>query len=56
MESSPKISVITAVLNGEKYLDKCIESICSHTFPDFEHIIVNDGSTDNTPAAAEAFF
>jgi glycosyltransferase involved in cell wall biosynthesis len=45
---SQKISVLTTVLNCEKYIAQSIESILSQTFMDFEHIIVNDGSTDNT--------
>ncbi len=44
----PKISVILPVYNGEKYLDESIQSILSQTFRDFEFIIINDGSTDNT--------
>lgn len=45
---SPKISVIMSVYNGEKYLREAIESIINQTFTDFEFIIVNDGSTDNS--------
>lgn len=44
----PKVSVITTVLNCEKYLSESISSILDQTFHDFEFIIVNDGSTDNT--------
>lgn len=43
-----KISVLTTVLNCEKYIAQSIESILNQTFTDFEYIIVNDGSTDNT--------
>lgn len=42
------ISLILNVYNGEKYIDKCITSILSQTYNNFEFIIVNDGSTDNT--------
>lgn len=42
------ISVIVPVYNAEKFLDKCIESILSQTFTDFEAILVNDGSTDKS--------
>lgn len=49
MSVNPAVSVIMAVYNGEKYLDECVESICSQTFSDFEFIIVNDASTDATP-------
>lgn len=43
-----KISVITAVYNGEAYLKKSIKSILKQTYTDMEYIIVNDGSTDRT--------
>ncbi|SMN02237.1 Putative N-acetylgalactosaminyl-diphosphoundecaprenol glucuronosyltransferase [uncultured Candidatus Thioglobus sp.] len=46
--SNPKISVIMPVYNGEKYLKEAINSILNQTFTDFEFIIINDGSTDNT--------
>ena len=44
----PRVSVVTSVYNGEIYLKKCIESILNQTFSDFEYIILNNGSTDNT--------
>lgn len=44
----PLISVIIPVYNGQDYLEKCIESVISQTYPNLEIIIVNDGSTDNT--------
>ncbi len=43
-----KFSIIVPVYNVEKYLEKCLESILNQTFKDFEAIIVNDGSTDNS--------
>lgn len=46
--SSPLISVVMSVYNGEKYLDEAVQSILDQTFPDFEFIIINDGSTDST--------
>lgn len=45
---SPKISVIMSVYNGERYLREAVDSILNQTFTDFEFIVVNDGSTDNT--------
>jgi glycosyltransferase involved in cell wall biosynthesis len=44
----PKVSIITATYNGEKYIGRAIDSIRSQTLEDFEFIIVDDGSTDNT--------
>jgi len=45
----PKISIIVPIYNVEPYLRKCIESILKQTFTDFELILINDGSTDNSP-------
>lgn len=45
---NPKVSIIMPVYNGEKFLREAIESILSQTFTDFEFIIINDGSTDNS--------
>jgi glycosyltransferase involved in cell wall biosynthesis len=45
---SPRVSVVMAVYNGEKYLREALDSILAQTFTDFEFIIVNDGSTDAT--------
>lgn len=44
----PKISVLMTVYNGEKFLEETIESVLNQTFGDFELIIIDDGSTDNT--------
>lgn len=43
-----EISIIVPVYNLERYLPKCIDSILSQTFTDFELILVNDGSTDKS--------
>ncbi len=45
---SVAISVLVPVYNVEKTLDRCIQSILNQTFQDFEIILVNDGSTDNS--------
>ena len=42
------ISVIVPIYNAEAYLDRCIQSIISQTYANFELILVNDGSTDNS--------
>jgi glycosyltransferase involved in cell wall biosynthesis len=42
------ISIISPAFNVEKCIDKCIESVICQTNPNFEHIIINDGSTDQT--------
>ena len=47
-KSAPKVSVIVAVYNAEKYLNKCIQSILDQTFTNFEVLLINDGSTDSS--------
>lgn len=46
--SSPTVSVIMSVFNGEKFLSETIDSVLNQSFRDFEFIIVDDGSTDAT--------
>lgn len=52
---NPKISVVMPVYNGQEFLGEAIKSILSQSFRDFELIIVNDGSTDNTLGIIEKF-
>ena len=52
---SPKISIVTSIYNGEKYLDKSIHSMLNQTFENFEFIIVDDGSTDSTIQKIQKF-
>lgn len=46
--NSPILSVVMSVYNAEKYLEQSIESILSQSFTDFEFIIIEDCSTDNS--------
>lgn len=50
-----KISIIVPIYNVEKYLARCIDSILIQTFEDFELILVNDGSTDNSGKICEEY-
>lgn len=50
-----KIMIITPVYNGEKYIERCILSIMNQTYKNIEHVIVNDGSNDNTKEICEKY-
>ena len=53
--TSVPITVLMPVYNGEKYLKEAIDSVLGQTFADFELLIVNDGSTDNTVKLIEEY-
>ena len=48
MKSKFKFSIIIPAYNAEKYLENCLNSVVNQTFNDFEVIVINDGSKDNT--------
>jgi len=50
MEAAPKITVLMPAYNAAKYIGEAIASVLGQTFADFELVIVNDGSTDDTLA------
>lgn len=51
----PEISIIVPVYNSSKMLKRCIESILKQTFTDFELILVNDGSTDDSGSICDFY-
>lgn len=51
----PKITLVTAVYNGEALLDATIRSILNQGYPNLEYIVVDDGSTDLTPEIIRAY-
>ena len=53
--TSPTVSVVMSVFNGEAFLSESVESILAQTFPDFEFVIIDDGSTDNTADILSAY-
>ncbi|SIO93715.1 glycosyltransferase family 2 protein [Vibrio spartinae] len=55
IEQNPLISVIMSVYNGEKFLRETIDSILTQSLSDFEFIIINDCSTDNTLEILEEY-
>ncbi|MCP3761401.1 glycosyltransferase [Domibacillus sp. A3M-37] len=50
-----KVSIIVPVYNTEKYLEKCLTTICEQTLKEIEIIVVNDGSKDNSYKIIEKF-
>ena len=55
MEKKFRITVLMSVYNGERYLREAIESILNQTYKDFEFVIYDDSSTDNTPEIIESY-
>lgn len=55
MNREPKISVCMAMYNAALYLRECIESILSQSFTDFELLIVDDGSTDDSKEIVNSY-
>lgn len=55
MNEKPKISVVVPLYNKEKAIAKTIDSILNQTYSDFELIVVDDGSKDNSLQAVQAF-
>lgn len=49
----PEVSVIVPVYKAEQYLDRCIKSILEQTYQNFELILVDDGSPDNSPSLCD---
>lgn len=55
MEQEIEISIIVPIYNVEKYLHKCVDSILNQTFKNYELILVDDGSPDNSPKIADEY-
>lgn len=49
------VSVIVPAYNVEKYLDRCMDSICSQSYKNIEVILVDDGSVDSTPQLCDSW-
>ena len=49
------ISVIVPVYNTEKYLNRCVDSVLSQTYTDFELLLVDDGSTDSSGTICDSY-
>lgn len=55
MKEDIKLSIVVPVYNCEQYLDECIQSILKQTYTQFELIIVNDGSTDDSLSVCQRY-
>ena len=48
IKEEPLITIITVTLNSEKYLEECLESLHSQNYNNYEHVVIDGGSTDGT--------
>jgi GT2 family glycosyltransferase len=51
----PKVSVVVALYNASKTLDECLASVAKLDYPDYEVVVVNDGSTDGSQAIIDRY-
>ena len=52
MSPPPLVSVVAIFLNGERFLDEAIQSVIAQTYPHWELLLVDDGSTDGSTELA----
>ncbi len=55
MKNKATVSVIIPVYNVEKYLCECVDSVLAQTYPSYEIILVNDGSTDSSGSICDSY-
>ena len=55
MMNDIKISILVPIYKVERYLERCVDSVLSQSFPDFELILVDDGSPDKCPQICERY-
>lgn len=54
-KSTPFVSVVIPVYNVEEYLLRCVQSVLTQTYDNYEVILVDDGSTDNSGKMCDEF-
>ncbi len=54
-DSTPTVSVVVPVYNGERYLEACVRSVLDQTYRQIQLVLVNDGSTDGSGALCDAY-
>jgi glycosyltransferase involved in cell wall biosynthesis len=54
-QNLPRVSCVIAVYNGQAYLREAIDSLLAQTYPEFEIVVVNDGSTDGTAGLIDGY-
>lgn len=55
MSNNPKISIIVPVFNTAQYLSRCLDSILQQTYKNTEVIVIDDGSTDDSPSICDRY-
>lgn len=55
MSGKPKVSVIVPVYNTEKYIHRCLKSLCNQSYKNLEIILVDDGSTDDSGRLCDVY-
>lgn len=53
MSDNPMVSIVVPVYNVGRYVDTCLASLCQQTYNDIEILVMDDGSTDNSPIICE---
>jgi len=53
--AAPRVSVLLPVYNGARYLAGALRSVVAQSFPDWELLVVDDGSTDDSRAVAHSW-